>query len=179
MDFNNSKTKINLENAFIGESKARNKYTFFSKKAKDDGFIQIGKIFEETANNEKEHAEIWFKLLNDNKINSTRKNLKDAIEAEDFEYTSMYKEYAITATEEGFQDIARVFESVRQIEKTHRDRYIKLLYNLESDEIFKKDTEITWRCSKCGNQVVAKVAPKICPVCKHEQGYFEDKNTCL
>ena len=176
MDFNNSKTKKNLENAFIGESKARNKYTFYSKKAHEDGFIQIAKIFEETANNEKEHAKIWFKLLNDNKINSTKENLKDAIESEDFEYTSMYKEYSITAKEEGFEDISRFFESVRQIEKSHRDRYIKLLYNLENDEMYKKEMEVIWRCSKCGNQNFSKVAPKICPVCKHPQGYFEINN---
>ncbi len=167
-----SKTESNLMAAFIGESQARNKYTYFASKAKQEGYEQIGAIFEETANNEKEHAEIWLKLLGG--INDTTKNLEDAIKGETYEHENMYPEYARVAKEEGFIDIARKFEMVAKIEETHARRYKKFLEDLINDEVFHKKTELTvWKCRNCGHIVVSKNAPVICPVCSHSQAYFE------
>lgn len=167
-----TKTEKNLMSAFIGESQARNKYTFFASKARQEGYEQIGAIFDETANNEKEHAEIWLKLLNG--INNTEQNLNDAFDGETYEYEEMYKEYAEVAKEEGFIDIARKFEMVAKIEESHARRYKKLLENLMNDEVFTKKTGISiWKCRNCGHIVVAKSAPVICPVCSKSQSYFE------
>ena len=167
-----SQTEKNLWEAFCGESKARNKYTFYASKAKKDGFVQMSKIFEETANNEKEHAKIWFKLLNGGEINSTKENLKDCIEGEHYEHVSMYPSFAKVAKEEGFDEIAQLFEHVASIEEHHEKRYQKLLDNLENDEVFKRDEKQTWECSNCGFGVYSTSAPKTCPVCAHPEAYF-------
>ena len=168
-----TKTEQNLLAAFAGESQARNKYTYFASKAKKEGYVQISKIFEETANNEKEHAKIWFKLLNG--IGSTTENLKAAADGENFEWTDMYKGFAKTAKEEGFDDIAKLFESVAAIEKEHEGRYKKLLENIEKDSVFKSDDEVVWQCANCGYEVRGKNAPEVCPVCAHPKAYFERK----
>ena len=160
--------------AFAGESEARNKYTYFASKAKKDGYVQIAKIFEETANNEKEHAKIWFKLLNGG-IGSTEENLKAAAAGENYEWTDMYATFAKEAREEGFDDIARLFEQVAEIEKEHEARYLKLLANVENGLVFSKDGDTVWQCSNCGHVVIGKKAPEICPVCAHPQAYFEVK----
>lgn len=174
MELKGSKTEANLMVAFAGESQARNKYTYFASKAKKEGFNQIASIFEETANNEKEHAKIWFKLLN-NGIGSTQENLKAAASGENFEWTSMYKEFAQTAKEEGFDQIAKLFEGVAAIEKEHEERYNKLLENLTNKKVFEKDQPVIWICRNCGHIVVGKTAPEVCPVCSHPQAYFEVK----
>ncbi len=178
MKLKGTKTEENLKEAFAGESKARNKYTYYSSKAKKDGFEQIAKIFEETANNEKEHAKIWFKLLNGGEIADTLQNLKDAVESENYEWTDMYVRFAKDAKEEGFDDIAFLFESVAQIEKMHEERYKILFNNVLNNEVFKKNTEKLWECGNCGYTVTAKEAPAKCPVCEHEQSYFmlKEKN---
>ncbi len=165
-----SRTEQNLLSAFAGESQARNKYTYFASKAKKDGYVQIGKLFEETANNEKEHAKIWFKLLNG--IGSTEENLISAAEGEQFEWTNMYPEFAKVAKEEGFEEIANLFELVAKIEKTHEERYKKLLKNIKEGVVFSSDNDIVWECSNCGHIVIGKKAPELCPVCKHPQDYF-------
>lgn len=174
MELKGSKTEINLLAAFAGESEARNKYTYFASKAKKDGYVQIAKIFEETANNEKEHAKIWFKLLNGG-IGSTEENLKAAAAGENYEWTDMYATFAKEAREEGFDDIARLFEQVAEIEKEHEARYLKLLANVENGLVFSKDGDTVWQCSNCGHVVIGKKAPEICPVCAHPQAYFEVK----
>lgn len=174
MELKGSKTETNLLAAFAGESEARNKYTYFASKAKKDGYVQIAKIFEETANNEKEHAKIWFKLLNGG-IGSTEENLKAAAAGENYEWTDMYATFAKEAREEGFDDIARLFEQVAEIEKEHEARYLKLLANVENGLVFSKDGDIVWQCSNCGHVVIGKKAPEICPVCAHPQAYFEVK----
>ncbi|HCB10711.1 MAG TPA: rubrerythrin family protein [Cyanobacteria bacterium UBA11991] len=166
-----TKTEQNLLAAFAGESQARNKYTYFASKAKKDGYVQIGKIFEETANNEKEHAKIWFKLLNG--IGSTEDNLEAASGGENYEWTHMYPEFAKTAREEGFEDIAFLFEKVADIEKEHEDRYRKLIRNLKDGLVFSSDGDTVWECSNCGHIVIGRKAPEVCPVCKHPQSYFE------
>ncbi len=166
-----TKTEQNLLAAFAGESQARNKYTYFASKAKKDGYVQIGKIFEETANNEKEHAKIWFKLLNG--IGSTEDNLEAASGGENYEWTHMYPEFAKTAREEGFEDIAFLFEKVAAIEKEHEDRYRKLIRNLKDGLVFSSDGDTVWECSNCGHIVIGRKAPEVCPVCKHPQSYFE------
>lgn len=174
MELKGSKTETNLLAAFAGESEARNKYTYFASKAKKDGYVQIAKIFEETANNEKEHAKIWFKLLNGG-IGSTEENLKAATAGENYEWTDMYATFAKEAREEGFDDIARLFEQVAEIEKEHEARYLKLLANVENGLVFSKDGDTVWQCSNCGHVVIGKKAPEICPVCAHPQAYFEVK----
>ncbi len=166
-----SRTEANLQTAFAGESQARNKYTYFASKAKKDGYVQISKIFEETANNEKEHAKMWFKLLGG--IGTTAENLKAAAEGENYEWTDMYAGFAKTAREEGFDDIAEKFEMVGAIEKEHEARYLKLLENVEGGLVFSRDNEMIWQCSNCGHIVVGKAAPEVCPVCAHPQDYFE------
>ena len=175
MELKGSKTEENLIKAFAGESGARNKYTYFASKAKKEGYEQIAAIFEETANNEKEHAKMWFKLLNGGEIKSTKENLKAAAEGENFEWTDMYKEFANTAKEEGFDDIAFLFEEVAKIEKHHEERYLKLLGNINDNLVFSKNEETVWICRNCGHVYVGKDAPKVCPVCNHPQSYFEQK----
>ncbi|MBO5209885.1 MAG: rubrerythrin family protein [Lachnospiraceae bacterium] len=169
-----TKTEANLQAAFAGESMARNKYTYFASKAKKDGYVQIAAIFEETAANEKEHAKMWFKLLNDG-IGSTVENLKAAAEGENYEWTDMYDTFAKEAREEGFDEIARLFEGVAAIEKEHEERYRKLLANIEGDLVFSKDNDVIWQCSNCGHICVGKKAPEVCPVCNHPQAYFQQK----
>jgi len=175
MDLKGSKTEKNLEAAFAGESKARNKYTYYASQAKKDGYVQISKIFEETAFNEKEHAKIWFKLLKGGEMPDTMVNLKDAAEGEYYEWTDMYPGFAKVAREEGFTHIAALFEMVSKIEKGHEERYKKLLKNIEDEIVFSRDGNCIWQCSNCGHIVVGKKAPKICPVCNHPQSYFEIK----
>lgn len=171
MELKGSKTEKNLQAAFAGESEARNKYTYFASKAKKDGFNQIAAIFEETAANEKEHAKLWFKLLQG--IGSTAENLKAAAEGENHEWTEMYPSFAKVAREEGFDKIAEMFEGVAEIEKKHEERYRKLLANVEGDLVFSKDGDVIWQCSNCGHICVGKKAPEVCPVCNHPQSYFQ------
>ncbi len=173
MELKESKTYENLMTAFAGESQARNKYTYFASKAKKEGYEQIASIFEETANNEKEHAKMWFKLLNGGEIGTTSENLKAAAEGENYEWTEMYTEFAKTAKEEGFDHIAYLFEEVAKIEKNHEDRYMTLLGNVNNDLVFKKGEETVWICRNCGYVYTGKEAPKVCPVCSHPQSYFE------
>ncbi|MDD2962150.1 MAG: rubrerythrin family protein [Muribaculaceae bacterium] len=170
-----SKTAANLLEAFAGESMARNKYTYYASKAKKDGYVQIGNIFEETANNEKEHAKIWFKLLHDGGIADTATNLLDAAEGENYEWTDMYAKFAKEAKEEGFDHIAFLFEGVAKIEKEHEERYRKLLSNVKTEVVFSKENDVIWQCSNCGHIVIGKKAPDMCPVCSHPQSYFEIK----
>ncbi len=172
-DLKGTKTEANLMAAFAGESQARNKYTYFASKAKKDGYVQIAKIFEETAENEKEHAKIWYKLLNDG-IGSTEENLKAAAEGENFEWTDMYERFAQEAKEEGFDDIAALFEGVAAIEKEHEERYRKLLENIKGDLVFSKDGDVVWQCANCGHICVGKKAPEVCLVC-NPQSYFQVK----
>lgn len=173
MELKGSKTEANLQAAFAGESQARNKYTYFASKARKEGYVQIAEIFEETANNEKEHAKIWFKELNGGDVPDTIANLNAAADGENFEWTDMYKEFAETAREEGFTRIAALFEMVGKIEKVHEERYRKLLANVEGGLVFSRDGDMIWECSNCGHIVVGKNAPKICPVCAHPQAYFK------
>ena len=168
-----SKTEANLWTAFAGESQARNKYTYFASKAKKDGYVQISKIFEETAANEKEHAEIWFKLLNG--IGTTAENLEAAAQGENYEWTDMYATMAKEAREEGFDHIAFLFEEVAKIEKEHEERYLKLLANVEGGIVFSRDGDMIWQCSNCGHIHVGKQAPEVCPVCAHPRDYFQLK----
>ena len=170
-----TKTEENLKEAFAGESQARNKYTYFASKARKDGYEQIAAIFEETAANEKEHAKLWFKLLEGGDIKSTPENLKAAAEGENFEWTDMYDRMAKEAREEGFDKIAYLFESVGKIEKEHEERYLKLLDNVENGLVFSKDGDKIWKCRNCGHIVVGKDAPEICPVCSHPKSFFEIK----
>lgn len=169
-----SKTEKNLETAFAGESMARNKYTYFASKARKEGYVQIANIFEETANNEKEHAKMWFKLLNDG-IGSTAECLEAVAEGENYEWTDMYDTFAKEAREEGFEEIARLFEGVAAIEKEHEERYRKLLANVENGLVFSKEGDTIWQCSNCGHIVIGKKAPEVCPVCAHPQAYFQVK----
>ena len=175
MELKGSRTEQNLMAAFAGESQARNKYSYFASKAKKDGYEQIAAIFEETANNEKEHAKIWFKLLEGGEIKSTPENLKAAAEGENYEWTDMYKEFAEVAKEEGFDHIAFLFEGVAKIEKEHEERYKKLLKNIDDELVFSNDGDAIWVCRNCGHVVVGGKAPKVCPVCEHPQSYFERK----
>lgn len=168
-----TKTEKNLMEAFAGESQARNKYTYFASKAKKDGYEQIASIFEQTAGNEKEHAKIWFKLLCGGSIGSTEENLKAAAEGENGEWTEMYARMAKEAREEGFDDIAFLFESVGAIEKEHEERYLKLLQNIQDGSVYAKKTKSVWICRNCGHIVDSENAPEMCPVCKHPQAYFE------
>lgn len=174
-DLKGTKTEANLQAAFAGESQARNKYTYFASKAKKDGYVQIAAIFEETANNEKEHAKLWYKLLNGGSVSDTVENLKEAAGGENYEWTEMYPAFAKEAREEGFEEIAWLFESVAAIEKEHEERYKKLLANIEGDLVFSKDGDVVWQCANCGHICVGKKAPEVCPVCNHPQGYFQVK----
>ncbi len=168
-----TKTEANLLEAFAGESMARNKYSYFASKAKKDGYVQIANIFEETANNEKEHAKIWFKLLEG--IGETTDNLVHAAEGENYEWTDMYPRFAKDAQAEGFNEIAILFEQVAKIEKDHEERYRKLLSNINEGIVFSRDSETIWECTNCGHIVVGKKAPQMCPVCDHPRAYFEIK----
>ena len=172
-DLKGTKTLENLLAAFAGESQARNKYTYYASKAKKEGYVQISNIFLETAANEKEHAELWFKLAHG--IGTTEENLLDAAEGENYEWTDMYKEMAATAREEGFPEIAAQMEGVAAIEKEHEERYRKLAANIKEGKIFAREEKVLWQCSNCGHQVVAEKAPQLCPVCKHPQAYFQIK----
>ena len=168
-----TKTEENLKAAFAGESQARNKYTYFASKAKKDGYEQIAAIFEETANNEKEHAKIWYKLLHDGEVPTTVENLKDAADGENYEWTDMYEDFAKTAEKEGFSALAAKFRMVGQIEKHHEERYLALLNNVETKKVFEKSEVKIWKCRNCGHIIVGTKAPESCPVCEHPQSYFE------
>ena len=176
MELKGSKTEQNLMTAFAGESQARNKYTYYASKAKKDGYEQIAAIFEETANNEKEHAKMWFKELHGGEVPSTEENLLDAANGENYEWTDMYAGFAKEAREEGFDKIARLFESVAKIEKEHEERYKTLLENIKNERVFNKEESVVWVCRNCGHVHVGKAAPKVCPVCNHPQSYFEMKS---
>lgn len=173
MELKGSKTEANLAAAFAGESQARNKYTYYASKAKKEGYEQIAAIFEETANNEKEHAKLWFKLLHDNNVPDTITNLTDAAAGENYEWTEMYKEFADTAETEGFTSIAATMRMIATVEKSHEERYRKLLANLKGDIVFKCEEETVWVCRNCGYIYVGREAPKVCPACNHPQAYFE------
>ncbi len=175
MELKGSRTEANLMAAFAGESQARNKYTYYASKAKKDGYEQIAAIFEETALNEKEHAKIWFKLLHGGNIPETIDNLKDAAAGENFEWTDMYAEFAKVAKEEGFENIAYLFEEVGKIEKEHEERYRKLIENIEGGLVFSRDGDKIWKCRNCGHICIGKEAPEVCPVCAHPQSFFEIK----
>ena len=177
MELKGSKTEANLMTAFAGESQARNKYTYFASKARKDGYVQIANIFEETANNEKEHAKLWFKYLHGGEVPGTTTNLADAAAGENYEWTDMYAGFAKEAREEGFDKIAFLFEEVAKIEKEHEERYRALLANIENDRVFQREEKKVWICTNCGKIVIAEKAPEKCPVCDHPQGYFELKVT--
>lgn len=168
-----TRTEANLLAAFAGESQARNKYTYFASQAKKEGYEQIAAIFTETAENEKEHAKMWFKYVNGGSISNTAENLIAAAEGENYEWTEMYADFAKVAREEGFNDIAVAFELVGKVEKEHEERYRKLLENLETEKVFVKDDVVIWKCRNCGHIHVGKMAPALCPTCKHPQAYFE------
>ena len=174
-DLKGTKTEKNLMDAFAGESQARNKYTYYASKAKKEGYEQIAAIFQETADNEKEHAKIWFKLLHDGEVPTTTQNLSDAAAGENYEWTDMYDRMAKEAKEEGFDHIAYLFEAVGRIEKEHEERYKKLLENIEGGLVFSKDGDAIWKCRNCGHIVIGKQAPEVCPVCNHPKSYFEVK----
>ncbi len=175
MDLKGTKTERNLMEAFAGESQARNKYTYYASKAKKEGYEQLAAIFLETADNEKEHAKIWFKLLHNGEVPSTVDNLKDAADGENYEWTDMYDRMAKEAKEEGFDHIAYLFTEVGKIEKEHEERYRKLLDNVENELVFSKDGDRIWKCRNCGHIVIGKSAPEVCPVCNHPRAYFEIK----
>ena len=172
-DLKGTKTEKNLQEAFAGESMARNKYTYFASKARKDGYEQIAAIFEETANNEKEHAKLWFRYLEGGELKDTKSNLEAAAAGENYEWTDMYARMAQDAEEEGFKEIAAKFRMVGAIEKHHEERYKKLVGYLEGGIIFSRDDERIWKCRNCGHIVVGKFAPKVCPVCNHPQSFFE------
>ena len=175
MNLKGTKTEKNLMEAFAGESMARNKYTYFASKAKKDGYVQIASIFEETAANEKEHAKIWYTYLHGGKVADTVANLEDAANGENFEWTDMYARMAKEAREEGFEEIAKKFEMVGAIEREHEERYRKLLNNIKEGLVFSRDGDVIWQCSNCGHIVIGKQAPDVCPVCDHEQSFFQLK----
>ena len=173
-DLKGTKTEQNLWAAFAGESQARNKYSYYASKAKKEGYEQIAALFTETADNEKEHAKMWFKLLEGGSIKSTAENLKDAAAGENYEWTDMYAEFARVADEEGFTEIAAKFRAVADVEKHHEERYLKLLENVQKNQVFTKDTGIhVWKCRNCGHIHIGEKAPELCPVCAHPQAYFE------
>jgi len=176
-DLKGTKTEANLMAAFAGESQARNKYTYYASKAKKDGYEQIAALFLETANNEKEHAEIWFKLLHGGTVADTATNLKDAAAGENYEWTDMYATFAVQAREEGFDRIAYLFDAVGKIEKEHEERYLALLNNVENGLVFSRDGDMIWHCGNCGHIHVGQKAPEVCPVCAHPKAYFEIKST--
>ena len=171
MELKGSKTEQNLMTAFAGESQARNKYTYYASKARKDGYVQIAELFEETANNEKEHAKMWFKLFHG--VGTTAENLLDAAQGENYEWTDMYATFAKEAREEGFDHIAELFEGVAAIEKSHEERYRKLLANVEGGLVFSRDGDAIWQCANCGHIVIGKKAPEICPVCAHPKAFFQ------
>ena len=175
MELKGSKTEKNLMTAFAGESQARNKYTYYASKAKKDGYEQIAAIFEETANNEKEHAKMWFKELHGGEIPTTTVNLQDAADGENYEWTDMYETFAKEAEEEGFTELAAKFRMVAAIEKHHEERYRKLLKNIDDEVVFSRDDDKIWICRNCGHVVIGKKAPGVCPVCNHPQSFFEIK----
>ena len=175
MELKGSKTEKNLQTAFAGESQAHTKYQYYASKAIKDGYVQIGNMFEETARNEKEHAKIWFKLLHGGEVPSTEINLGDAASGENYEWTDMYAGFAKTAMEEGFTEIAFLFEKVAAIEKTHEERYRKLLGNIKEGLVFSRDEDMIWECLNCGHIVIGKKAPELCPVCKHPKSFFQVK----
>ncbi len=175
MELKGSRTEANLMAAFAGESQARNKYTYYASKAKKEGYEQIAALFEETANNEKEHAKLWFKKLHGGDVPSTIDNLRDAAEGENYEWTEMYKEFAEVAKEEGFDEIASLFEMVGEIERHHEERYKQLLANVENNSVFHKEVETVWICRNCGHVYYGKDALKMCPVCAHPESYMELK----
>lgn len=175
MELKGSRTESNLMAAFAGESQARNKYTYYASQAKKDGYEQIAAIFEETAGNEKEHAKLWFKQLHGGKVPTTLDNLKDAANGENYEWTEMYEEFARIAKEEGFDQIAYLFEEVGKIEKHHEERFLKLIDNIENNLVFQKGEEKVWICRNCGHVYVGEKAPDVCPVCAHPQSYMELK----
>ena len=178
MELKGSQTEKNLMAAFAGESQARNKYTYYASKAKKDGYEQIAALFQETADNEKEHAKIWFKLLHGGAVGDTLDNLKDAAEGENYEWTSMYPDFAKTAAEEGFTEIARLFTLVAEVEKAHELRYKKLYENIEKGKVFEKEEKVVWECRNCGFRYEGTKSPKVCPVCNHPEAFFmvEPKN---
>ncbi len=173
MNLKGTRTEANLLAAFAGESQARNKYTFYASKAKKEGYEQIAAIFTETADNEKEHAKLWFKFLHDEAIPTTTVNLLDAAEGENYEWTEMYDEFAKVAKEEGFDKLAYLFEAVGKVEKEHEERYRKLLANVEGGLVFSRDGDMVWQCRNCGHIHIGKAAPELCPVCAHPKAYFE------
>lgn len=173
MEFEKSQTYDNLKAAFAGESQARNKYTYYASKARKDGFQQIADLFIETAEQEKEHAKIWFKLLHGGSIGGTDENLEDAASGENYEWTDMYKEFEKTAREEGFTEIADLFAGVAKIEAVHEKKYLKLLENVKNGLVFSRDNDVIWQCSNCGHIHIGKIAPETCPVCNHPQAYFK------
>jgi rubrerythrin len=173
LELKGSKTEANLAAAFAGESQARNKYTYFASQAKKEGYEQIAEIFLESADNEKEHAKMWFKLLHDGCVPKTADNLKAAAEGENYEWTEMYADFAKIAKKEGFTDIAKLFAGVAEVEKEHEARFLKLLKNLNDGAVYKKGDTVVWKCRNCGHIHVAKIAPDKCPVCSHAQSYFE------
>ncbi|MBQ3296810.1 rubrerythrin family protein [Candidatus Saccharibacteria bacterium] len=173
--YDGTKTKENLEKAFAGESSARTKYDFFASQAKKDGFEQIAAIFTETAANEKEHAKLWYKELHGGAVEPTDVNLQAAADGENYEYTDMYVEFARVAREEGFDELAEKFDQVAAIEKTHEERYLKLLANVKDKKVFSSDGDTIWVCRNCGHIVIGREAPEVCPVCNHPQAYFEIK----
>ena len=175
MDLKGTKTEENLMKAFAGESQARNKYTYFASKAKKDGYEQIAALFEETANNEKEHAKMWYKELHGGSIPDTMSNLNEAADGENYEWTDMYEEFAKTAEEEGFKALALKFRQVGAIEKHHEERFRKLIKNIDDEVVFSRDEEKIWICRNCGHVVIGKKAPEVCPVCAHPKSYFELK----
>ncbi len=175
MELKGSKTEKNLMEAFAGESQARNKYTYFASKAKKEGYEQISAIFTETADNEREHAKMWFKLLNGGDIPTTSECLKQAAAGENYEWTDMYATFAKEAKEEGFDHIAFLFEEVAKIEKTHEERYLKFKGNVDNNLVFERGEEKVWVCRNCGHVYVGDKAPEVCPVCNHPQSYFEIK----
>lgn len=170
-----SRTEANLMAAFAGESQARNKYTYYASKAKKEGYEQIAAIFQETADNEKEHAKMWFKLLQGGDIPNTDQNLKDAAAGENYEWTDMYAGFAKTAREEGFDQIAGLFDLVAKVEKEHEERYRKLLKNVENGLVFSRDGDMIWQCRNCGHIAIGKKAPEVCPTCNHPKAHFQIK----
>ena len=175
MELKGSKTEANLQIALAGESQARNKYDFYASQARKDGYVQIAELFSETAANEREHAKMWFKLLMGGGIPATEENLLDAAAGENFEWTKMYAEFAVTAREEGFDQIAALFEGVAAIEREHEERYRKLLANIKDGAVFSRDGDMIWQCGNCGHIHIGKNAPEVCPVCNHPQSYFRIK----
>jgi len=175
LNIKGTKTEANLQTAFAGESQARNKYTYFASKAQKEGYVQVANIFLETADNEKEHAKIWFKYLHDGDVPGTLDNLEAAASGENFEWTSMYAEFAVTAREEGFEELAVLFEQVGTIEKEHEERYRALLANIKDGKVFARANAMVWHCINCGKTVTGNNAPDLCPVCKHPKAYFEIK----